>query len=237
MNKLSIIIPVFNEEKTVGEILRRVLSVRLPTGIQKEIIVVDDGSTDNTFLVLSEFKNLKFKILRHEKNRGKGMAIRSGLSVVTGDYMIIQDADLEYDPKDYVKLFGPILHQKTQVVFGSRLVNYPLRLRGRNKTVLPFHLIANRFLTFLVNFLYGANLTDMETCYKLFSKKVSNKIKLESNGFEIEPEITIKILKLGYHIYEVPINIKPRTYKEGKKIGFGDGVIAIWTIIKYKFFN
>lgn len=246
---LSIIIPVFNEEKTIGEILRKVLSVKLPKDIQKEIIVVDDGSTDNTRKVLSEFKmfasanfvgknqNLKFKILRHKKNRGKGMAIRSGLSVAIGDYIIIQDADLEYDPKDYVKLLDPMFQKKTKVVFGSRLINYPLKLWGRDKTVLPLHLIANRFLTGLVNTLYGSSLTDMETCYKLFTKEVLSKINLVSNRFEIEPEITIKILKAGYGISEVPIIIKPRTYAEGKKIGFGDGLKAIWIIIWYRLFN
>lgn len=232
MNKLSIIVPVFNEEKTIGEILKKVLSVKLPTGIQKEIIVVDDGSTDNTRKVLS-----KFKILRHNRNLGKGAAIRTGIKNSSGDFIIIQDADLEYDPKDYIKLLDPILQKKTKVVFGSRLVNYPLKLLGQDKTVLPLHLIANRFLTALVNILYGSNLTDMETCYKLFSKEVLDKINLESNGFEIEPEITIKTLKLGYSIFEVPINTKPRTYEEGKKIGFSDGLRAIWAIFWYRFFN
>lgn len=239
MNKLSIIIPVFNEEKTIGEILKRVKAATLPAGMQKEIIVIDDGSTDKTWKVLSEFRidNLKFKILRHKKNKGKGAAVRTGIKNSSGDFIIIQDADLEYDPQDYIRLLNPILQKKTKVVFGSRLINYPLKLRGRNKTVLPLHLIANHFLTFLVNFLYRANLTDMETCYKLFSKEVLNKINLESKGFDIEPEITIKTLKLGYDIYEVPINIKPRTYEEGKKIGFSDGVKAVWTILKYRFLD
>ncbi|OGE72238.1 glycosyl transferase [Candidatus Daviesbacteria bacterium RIFCSPLOWO2_02_FULL_38_15] len=234
---LSIIIPVFNEEKTIGHILEKVALIKLPKKVKKEIIVVDDGSTDKTPKVLSEFKidNLKFKIIRHEKNKGKGKAVKTGLKNATGDLIIIQDADLEYDPKDYVKLLDPILQNKTKVVFGSRLVDYPLKLWGSSKTVLPLHLIANRLLTFLVNFLYGSNLTDMETCYKLFSKEVLDRINLESSGFEMEPEITIKALKLGYDIFEVPIKVKPRTYGEGKKIGFIDGIWAIWAIFKYRF--
>ncbi len=236
---LSIIIPVFNEEKTIGLILEKVALIKLPKKVKKEIIIVDDGSTDKTPKVLSEFKieNLKLKILRHEKNEGKGAAVKTALKNITGDMIIIQDADLEYDPKDYVKLLDPILQKKTKVVYGSRLVNYPFKLWGQSKTVLPLHLLANRFLTTLVNILYGSNLTDMETCYKLFSKEVLDKINLKSNRFNIEPEVTIKILKLGYDVFEVPIKVQPRTYGEGKKIGFADGVEAVWTIFWYRFFN
>jgi len=144
---------------------------------------------------------------------------------------------LEYNPNDYSRLLIPLLTKKAVIVYGTRLVNYPLRLSGENKTVLPLHLLANRFLTGLVNLLYGSNLTDMETGYKLFTKKVINSLALTSNRFEIEPEITVKALKSGYHIVEVPIKTKPRDYTEGKKIGFGDGIQAIWTVIKYKSAN
>lgn len=230
---LSIIVPVFNEEKTVKQLLGRVSKVKLPRGIGKEIIVVDDGSTDKTRKVLSD---LKFKILRLNKNLGKGVALRVGIKNAKGDYLIIQDADLEYDPNDYSKLLRPILEKKSKIVFGTRLVNYPLKLWGKSRTVLPLHLIANRFLTWLVNFLYGSNLTDMETGYKLFTREVIENLRLQSDRFEIEPEITIKSLKLGYNIVEVPIKTKPRGYNQGKKIGFWDGLKAVWTILKYRFF-
>lgn len=227
---LSIIIPVFNEEKTIKELLKKVAGVRLPDGMGKEIIIIDDGSTDKTRAVLSEFQ-----ILRHQKNLGKGAAVRSGIKKASGDYLVIQDADLEYDPNDYNKLLEPILKKQAMIVFGTRLKKYPLKLWGKNKTVLPLHLIANRFLTWMVNFLYGSNLTDMETGYKLFTREVIKKLDLKSNGFEIEPEITIKALDLGYNIVEVSIKTKPRGYDQGKKIGFRDGFLAIWTILKYKF--
>lgn len=227
---LSIIIPVFNEEKTIKELLKKVAGVRLPDGMGKEIIIIDDGSTDKTRAVLSEFQ-----ILRHQKNLGKGAAVRSGIKKASGDYLIIQDADLEYDPNDYNKLLEPILKKRAIIVFGTRLKKYPLKLWGKDKTVLPLHLIANRFLTWMVNFLYGSNLTDMETGYKLFTREVIKKLDLKSSGFEIEPEITIKALDLGYNIVEVPIKTKPRGYDQGKKIGFRDGFSAIWTILKYKF--
>lgn len=226
---LSIIIPVFNEEKTIKRLLQRVARVRLLGGITKEIIIVDDGSTDKTVTILS-----KFQILRHQNNLGKGAAVRTGLKKASGEYIIIQDADLEYNPEDYHELLQPILKNQAKIVFGTRLVNYPLKLWGKSKTVLPLHLIVNRFLTALTNLLYGSRLTDMETGYKLFTREVIKKLKLVSNGFEIEPEITIKSLKLGYNIVEVPIRTVPRGYEEGKKIGFWDGIKAIWTILKYK---
>lgn len=227
--KLSIIIPIFNEEKTVDKILKKVAAVKLP-GIKKEIIVIDDGSTDNTREVLS-----KFQILKHTKNLGKGAAIRTGIKHSTGDLIIIQDADLEYDPAYIPALLKPILNKQTNIVYGSRLVNYPLKLWGKNKTVLPSHLIANKFLTGLTNLLFNSKLTDMETCYKVFKKTCLDGISLKCKGFEFEPEITAKFLKKGYKILEIPIIAKPRTYKEGKKINFWDGILAIWTILKYKF--
>lgn len=235
--KLSIIIPVYNEEKTIEQILERVAKVKVPNGIGKEIIVVDDGSTDKTKKVLSESQipNPKFQILKHQKNQGKGAAVRSGLKVATGDFVIIQDADLEYNPKDYEKLLAPVIQDNIQVVYGTRLVNYPLKFSGKNKTVMPVHLIANRFLTALTNLLYGSHLTDMETCYKLFNRQVLKNISIKSNRFDFEPEITAKILKQKIPIIEVPIKVKPRTYKEGKKISWIDGLVAIWTLFKYKF--
>lgn len=231
--KLSIIIPVYNEERTIRQLLNKVIQVRLPNSINKEVIVVSDGSTDNTDRILSAIRNIKF--LRHEKNIGKGAAAQTGLKNATGDLIIIQDADLEYDPSYYRLLLEPILKKDAQVVYGSRLVNYPFNLWGKNKTVLPTHLIANKFLTLLTNLLYGSKLTDMETGYKLIKREVLLKIPLVSNGFEIEPEITAKILKLKIPIMEVPIKVIPRTYEEGKKIGFKDGLIAIWTLIKHRF--
>lgn len=234
MKTLSIIIPVFNEEKTIKQILNKIRQIKLPN-LNKEIIVISDCSTDNTDRILSTEKNIKF--LRHKKNTGKGAAIRSGLKVVTGDYVIIQDADLEYDPVHYIKLLEPILKDNAQVVYGSRLMNYPLKLWGKNKTVLPSHLIANKFLTLLTKLLYGGNMTDMETGYKLFSKKVLDNINIESDKFDFEAEITAKILKRKIPIIEVSISVTPRTYKEGKKIGFMDGIEAVWTLIKYRFTN
>ncbi len=237
--KLSIIIPVYNEEKTISQLLRLVIAAELPASIKKEIIVIDDGSTDKTNKILSELKSksAKFKVFSHLNNQGKGAAVRTGLKQSTGDVMIIQDADLEYSPKDYAKLLQPILQGEQQVVYGTRLKNYPLRFRGSNKTVLPTHLLANRFLTTVTNLLYGSNLTDMETCYKVFAKKVIEDIELQSDGFDFEPELTAKILKKGIRIFEIPIITKPRTYSEGKKIGFTDGIIAIWALFKYRFTN
>lgn len=230
---LSIIIPVFNEEKTISDILKKVYSIRLPVLVKKEIIVIDDGSTDGTGKQIKGLKGIK-KIF-HKKNLGKGAAIKSGLKSATGNIIIIQDADLEYDPTYYPLLLKPILEKKTNIVYGSRLTNYHLRLWGKNKTVLPVHLIANKFLTGFVNLLFNSKLTDMETCYKVFKMECLKGVKLVSNGFDFEPEITAKFLKKGHTILEIPINVAPRTYKEGKKIGFWDGVKALWTILKYRF--
>lgn len=238
---LSIIIPVLNEENTIEEILKKVVFAELPVGFKKEIIVVDDGSTDKSILkVNSLIKNQKAKMIKlisHKKNLGKGAAVKTGIQNSKGDLIIIQDADLEYDPSYYLVLLAPFKKDKTQVVYGSRLVNYPLKLWGSNKTVLPFHLLANKFLTSLTNLIYGSNLTDMETGYKLFKANDLKKIHLNSNKFDFEAEITAKLLKNKIPIIEIPISIKPRTYKEGKKIGWKDGVSAIWTLMKYRFTN
>lgn len=234
--KLSVIVPVFNEEKTINLILEKVFKAYLSKKLEKEIVVVDDCSGDKTGKLLSEWGN-KIKLIRHAKNLGKGAAVKSGLKEANGEIIIIQDADLEYDPTYYPVLLKPILEKNAKVVYGSRLTNYPLRLWGKSKTVLPLHLIANRFLTLLTNLLYGSNLTDMETCYKVFKQDVLEKVSLKSNGFEIEPEITAKILKQGFKIIEIPITVSPRGYKEGKKIGYLDFFAAIWAIIKYRFSN
>lgn len=232
MLTLSIIIPAYNEERTIKQLLNKVAQVKLPGLLKKEIIIVDDGSTDNTNKVLSEFK-----FFRHEKNRGKGAAIQTGIKHSTGDIIMIQDADLEYDPSYYKQLLEPIIKKQAQVVYGSRLINYPLKLWGKNKTVLPTHLIANKFLTLLTNLLYGSRITDMETGYKIFKKEVLDQLKLSANRFDFEAEVTAKILRRKISIVEIPILVKPRTYKEGKKIGWKDGFSAIWTLIKYRIIN
>ncbi len=232
--KLSIIIPIFNEEKTIKEVLKRVASVRLPF-IEKEVVIVDDASTDGSKLIIQKSGIKGLKIIFHQKNMGKGRAIRTGIKQATGEVIIIQDADLEYNPDDYSKLLRPIIENKAKVVFGSRLMDYPLRFWGKDKTILPYHLIANKFLTFLTNLLYGSHLTDMETGYKLFKSDLLKKISITSNRFEFEPEITVKILKLKIPITEIPIKVKPRTYQEGKKISWRDGILAVWELVKYKF--
>jgi dolichol-phosphate mannosyltransferase len=234
--KLSIIIPVFNEENTISQILDLVKEVKLPNGLKKEVIIVNDASTDATTKIIEKKENF-FEYVEHINNEGKGSAVKDGIKKSTGDILIIQDADLEYDPKYYSILLEPILTNKCKVVYGTRLKKYPLKIWGSGKTVLPTHLIANKFLTFLTNLLYGSKLTDMETCYKVFTKDVISSISLKAKRFDFEPEITAKILKKGIVIFEVPIVVNPRTYSEGKKIGFLDGIIAIWTIIKYRFVN
>ena len=233
--KLSVVIPAFNEDKTIDSIIDKVYSIKLPSKIKREIIVVDDASTDTTFKKINNWVKKGIIVIRHEKNLGKGAAIRTGLSKSTGDLFLIQDADLEYDPIYYLKLLEPFTSFETKVVYGSRLINYPLNLWGTRKTVLPLHLIANKFLTTFTNILYGSNLTDIETGYKVFRKKVLDNIIFESNNFDFEAEITARVLKKGIKIIEIPIVTKPRNYKEGKKIGWKDGVSAIWTLIKYKF--
>jgi len=223
---LSVIIPVFNEVTTIEELLKRVEAVP----IAKEIIVVDDFSTDGTRERLAglagQYDNLK--VLCHDKNRGKGYAIRTGLGHVTGEMVIIQDADLEYNPAEYPRLVKPIVEGRADVVYGSRFIG------GEEHRVLYFwHYLGNRFLTLISNMLTNLNLTDMESCYKVFRADLIKGIKLEQDRFGFEPEITAKVARAGCRIFEVGISYSGRTYTEGKKIGWKDGVQAIWCIIKY----
>lgn len=237
--KLSIIIPVFNEEKTISEILRRVNEVKI-SGVEKQIIVVDDGSTDATAseirsrLNRDEIRNLK--IINHKENMGKGGAVRTGIKNATGDYIIIQDADLEYNPKDIRRLVEPVLEGKSKIVYGTRLRRMPSFLKEERTFQFLLHYAGNKFLSLLTSILYGEWITDMETCYKLFPKKDAEGMNLNSRGFDFEPEITAKFLKKGYKILEIPISTEPRGYNEGKKLHtFRDGFIALWTLLKYRF--
>jgi len=225
--KLSIIIPVYNEKNTIKEILRQVRQVDLEP-LDKEIIVVDDGSTDGTTDILKYEADSSLKYIRHQQNQGKGAAIRTGLAEASGDLVIIQDADLEYDPNDYKKLINPILKGKAKVVYGSRFT-------GERRNMLFWHYVGNRLLSLATNILYNTTLSDMETGYKLFAKEALNGIKIKAKRFEFEPEITAKILKKGIRIYEVPISYTGREFSEGKKISWKDGFIALWTLIKYRF--
>lgn len=235
--KLSIIIPVFNEEKTISEILKRVNEVEI-LGIEKQIVLVNDGSTDAT---ASEIRNSKletrnFKIINHEKNMGKGAAVRTGIKNATGDYIVIQDADLEYNPKDIARLVKPVLEGASKVVYGTRLKRLPRFSQDERTPRFLLHYIGNKCLSLLTSILYGQWITDMETCYKLFSAKAVRDMKLNAKGFEFEPEITSKLLKKGYKITEIPISTNPRGYNEGKKLNtFKDGFIALWSLLKYRF--
>lgn len=231
MKKLSVIIPVYNEASTLLEIITRVAAVDLSAlEFDKELIAVDDASTDESWSILQAHRDLFAAIERHERNRGKGAAIRTGLTRVTGDYIVIQDADLEYDPDEYVKLLLPVVKGKAEVVYGSRFT-------GERRNMFLHHWIGNRFLTMITNILYDTTLSDMETCYKLFSRESLEGIQIRSERFNFEPEITAKILKKGIRIYEIPISYTGREYTEGKKITWRDGFSALWTIIKYRFIN
>lgn len=228
--KLSIIIPVYNEEKTLIDILGKTKRVEL--GVKKEIIIVDDFSTDGTREKLKKINDKDIIVLFHDKNRGKGSAIRTALKKVTGDVIIIQDADLEYNPEEYPRLLKPIVDGVADVVYGERF-----SLLDKKDIFLPSHYLGNKFLSFLTRLIYSQKVTDMETCYKVFKKEVIKDIKLKSNRFNIEPEITAKLLKKGYKIHEIPISYYPRSKKEGKKINWKDGVVAMYTLFKYRFFD
>lgn len=223
--KVSVVIPVYNEERTIRELIMRVKDVP----IDKEIIVVDDCSTDGT---LSELKKLAdeghIRLFGHPTNKGKGAACRSGLKRVTGDVVIIQDADLEYDPADYPVLIEPITKGRSKVVYGSRFL-------GPHKAMYFWHTVGNKMLTLITNILYDTTLTDMETCYKVFTADIVPRLRLKQNRWGFDPEITAKILKMGHRIYEVPISYTGREFWEGKKISWKDGFTIVWTLIKYRF--
>lgn len=222
---LSVIMPVYNERETLSEILAQVRVV----GLEKEIVVVDDGSTDGTRDILrEEEKKGDLKVFYHEANQGKGAAVRTGLEHASGDVIIIQDADLEYDPREYPRLLKPILEGEAEVVYGSRSLVF-------QETMFFLQSLGNKIVTLATNLLYGIALSDMETCYKVFRAEVIKSVPLHSRRFEFEPEITAKLLKRGYRIHEVPISYKGREYHEGKKLTWRDGITALWTLLKYRF--
>ncbi len=225
--RLSVIMPVYNEKDTIREIIAKVMNEET----DKELIIVDDCSTDGTTEILKTIQDERIKIFFHDVNQGKGAAIRTAVEHITGDIAIIQDADLEYNPTEYTRIIKPILSNKADVVYGSRF-------KGPEQRVLFFwHYLANKFLTLVSNMLTNLNLSDMETCYKAFRATVIKKIQIESNRFGVEPELTAKIAKLNCRVYEVPISYYGRDYTEGKKITWKDGFSAIWSIIKYNLFR
>ena len=232
MKTLSIIIPVYNEEKTLARVLDKVCNVHL--NIKKEMIIIDDGSKDNSRKIIKDFlkkkrniKDLSIKFFSKE-NGGKGSAIRKGIELSLGDIITIQDADLEYDPQDYIKLIKPILEGEEEVVFGSRFLK-------KHVPLYKLYFLGNKFLTLLTKILFKAQITDMETCYKVFKKEIIKNIELRANRFDIEPEVTAKILRLGINIKEIPISYSPRSIEEGKKINWKDGIIAVWTLLYWRF--
>jgi len=227
--KLSVVIPAYNEEKTIEAVITRVKKVNI--GLEKEIIVVDDGSSDGTREILQKLAGKEVKVFFHEKNAGKGAALHTGFSQATGDIILVQDADLEYDPREYPRLLEPILDGRADVVYGSRF------LGGPHRVLLFWHYVGNRFLTTLCNLCANLNLTDMETCYKVFRREVLDKIRLKAKRFGFEPEITVKVGKLRCRVYEVPISYSGRDYSEGKKITWKDGLAAIFHILRFRFFD
>ena len=224
--KLSVIIPVYNERSTLLEIFTRVQSVPL----DKEIVLVDDYSTDGTRDLLKHLEKEGAKVFYHEINMGKGAALRTGFQHATGDFVIVQDADLEYDPFEYPKLLQPLLDGRADVVFGSRF-------SGKRHNMTSLHDLGNQFLTLMTNILYRTSITDMETCYKLFPRETIQSIRIDSNRFNFEPEITAKLLKRRLRIIEVPISYAGRSFEQGKKITWRDGFSALWTLVKFRFSN
>lgn len=228
--KLSIVIPIYNEAATILELLHHISSLELET--EKEVVLVDDGSTDETRKILSDVQHEhpEWKFIFHKRNRGKGAALRSGFRVVTGDVVVVQDADLEYNPGDYAALLAPIANGHADVVYGSRFVG-----GGPHRVLFYWHYVGNKMLTGLSNMMTGINLTDIEVCYKMFRKEVLDSIELQEERFGFEVEITAKVARGKWRIYEVPISYYGRTYEEGKKITWKDAIRALWCIFKYRF--
>jgi len=227
IKKLVIIMPAYNEEATIVRSIRRVLSARIK-GVSVNLVVIDDGSTDRTKKELVKIKNKRIRVLSHRHNLGKGAAIRTALEKTGGDIFVIQDADLEYDPADLNFLLAPILDGKADVVFGSRFVG-----SGPHRVIYFWHRVANQLITLLCDCFTNLNLTDVETGYKAFTKAVAKKINLEENRFGFDPEFTVKVAKNNFRVYEVGVSYAGRSYADGKKIGWKDGLVAIWAIIKY----
>jgi glycosyltransferase involved in cell wall biosynthesis len=223
---LSVIIPVYNEKNTIRELVHRVQAMKLAS----ELVIVDDGSKDGTRDILAELNGKdNVRVILHEKNQGKGAAVRTGIHSATGDVLLIQDADLEYDPREYPNLLKPIEEGNADVVYGSRFLGAP------HRAILFWNMVANKLLTFMTNILYNNILTDMETGYKVFKREVVADMKLRANRFDFEPEFTAKILKKKVRVYEVAISFNPREYSEGKKIGLHDAFEAVWALLKYRF--
>jgi glycosyltransferase involved in cell wall biosynthesis len=240
--KLSVVMPIYNEIGTIAEIVKRVRAVKLavPVGFgpdngtvvefEREIVLVDDGSTDGTREYLRTLEGDPDVVaVFHERNQGKGAGVRTGLQHASGDVIIVQDADLEYDPRDYPALLQPIVEGRSKVVYGSRFRGGPTR------AMFFWHMLGNHFLTLVTNVLYNTILSDMETCYKMFAREVAERLDLRAPGWGFDPEITAQILKLGYRIYEVPISYTGREFEEGKKISWRDGFTVLWTLVKYRF--
>jgi glycosyltransferase involved in cell wall biosynthesis len=224
---LSVVIPVYNEAKTLDQVVARVRASPVP----KEIILVDDGSTDGSREILDRLATLPgVRVLKHERNQGKGAALKTGFQVATGDVVIVQDADLEYDPAEYGRLLRPFREANADVVYGSRFL-----VGDYARVHLFWHYLGNRFLTFVSNVMTGLNLTDMETCYKAFRREVIQRIDIKSRRFTIEPELTAKVARMKLRIFEVPISYAGRNYSEGKKITWRDGIAALWAILKFRF--
>jgi glycosyltransferase involved in cell wall biosynthesis len=229
IKKLSIIIPVYNEEKTVELILRKVLSVKL-NKIKKQLIVINDGSTDASLEKIKRVKDKRITVINKIKNEGKGAAIRDGLKKVSGDVVVIQDADMEYNPHEFPLLLQPIVEMSADVVYGSRFVTTQPR-----RVLYFWHSLGNNILTLISNLLTNLNLTDMETCYKMFTSSVAKKLDIQEDRFGFEPEFTVKVAKMNVAVFEVGISYSGRSYKEGKKVNWIDGLYALWCLIKYSF--